>query len=297
MIVGKRDTVLSAVLTVLCGGHILIEDIPGVGKTTLAKALAIAIGGEFRRIQFTPDLLPSDVTGASIFNQKEGLFEFRPGPLFANIVLVDEINRATPKTQSALLEAMEERQITSDGVTRLLSNPFCVVATQNNVEMTGTFPLPEAQMDRFFSRIRLGYPSREDETEILRRQQTENPIDSIRQVTTLEAVVKAQATIREIAVRDVVRQYAVDIVRATRSNGMLTMGASPRGSLYLLHAAQASAAMDGSTFVRPDDIKRVAAIILGHRLMVRGEVSARGTANEAIVSQILETVPAPVPVG
>lgn len=294
-ILGKRDIVEQAVLTLLCGGHLLVEDIPGVGKTTLAKALARAIGGEFRRVQFTPDLLPADVTGSSIYNQKTGEFEFRAGPVFANVVLVDEVNRATPKTQSALLEAMEERQVTTDGVTRPLPKPFFVIATQNNVEMTGTYPLPEAQLDRFFARISLGYPSRAAETEILRTQQTGTPLESVSQVCTPADLVAAQREVREVFVSDAVRDYIVAVVQGTREHGLLTMGASPRGSIYLMHAAQAWAALHGYAYVRPDDVKQVAPIVLGHRIIARGEVCARGTTNEQIVQQVLASVPVPVP--
>ena len=292
-IVGKADVVENAVLTLLCGGHLLIEDVPGVGKTTLAKAIAHAIGGDFRRIQFTPDLLPSDITGTSVFLQKTGEFEFRPGPLFANVVLVDEVNRATPKTQSALLEAMEERQVTNDGVTRELPQPFFVLATQNNIEMTGTYPLPEAQLDRFFSRVTLGYPTREAESQVLKGQQIEHPIDTVKAVVTLGQMVEAQRTIRAIHIADSVRDYAVDIVRATRENSQLNLGSSPRGSLFLIHAAQAKAAMSGVDYVRPDDIKSCAALVLGHRLILRGEVRARGVTGDEIVRQIMEAVPTP----
>lgn len=293
---GKPETIRDSILVLLCGGHLLIEDVPGVGKTTLAKAIARTMSGDFKRIQFTPDLLPSDITGSSIYNQKESTFEFREGPLFANVVLVDEVNRATPKTQSALLEAMEERQVTTDGITRILPEPFFVMATQNNIEMTGTYPLPEAQLDRFFARVSLGYPSRQAESDILDHQRVRNPLDDVREIATVAEVAKAQRGIREIFVEDSVREYCVDIVRATRENSQLTLGASPRGSLYIMHAAQARAAMDGKDFVRPDDVKYVAPMVLGHRLIVRGEVRARGASGNDIVKQILETVPTPVPV-
>ncbi|HRF60753.1 MAG TPA: MoxR family ATPase [Fimbriimonadaceae bacterium] len=297
VIVGKTETVRRAVLTLLCNGHLLIEDIPGVGKTTLAKALARTIGGDFRRIQFTPDLLPGDITGTSVFNQGSAEFEFRPGPIFGNVVLVDEINRATPKTQSALLEAMEERQVSSDGVSRTLPRPFFVIATQNNIEMTGTYPLPEAQLDRFFARISLGYPEREAEAEILKQQQVSMPLDTVRQVCDTEQLTELQSVVRDVFVHDSIRHYIVDVVRGTREHGLLTMGASPRGSLFLLHAAQAEAAMNGHEFVRPDDVKAVAPMILGHRVIPRGEVRARGTSPEQIIEQVLAQVPAPVPVG
>lgn len=293
---GKSETVEEAVLTMLCGGHLLIEDVPGVGKTTLAKALAKSIGGEFRRIQFTPDLLPTDITGTSIFLQNSGEFEFRPGPLFANVVLVDEVNRATPKTQSALLEAMEERQVSSDGTTRMLPNPFFVLATQNNIEMTGTYPLPEAQLDRFFVRVALGYPSRQAESAVLKGQQQTHPIDSIQAVISLEELVAAQQAVREVHVNDAIRDYVVDIVRATREESQLILGSSPRGSVYLVHAAQAKAAMQGVDYVRPDDVKECAPAVLGHRIILRGEVRARGTTGPDIIRQIMESVPTPVPV-
>ncbi|MCH8978854.1 MAG: MoxR family ATPase [Armatimonadetes bacterium] len=295
-IVGKERTIVDSILVLLCGGHLLIEDVPGVGKTTLAKAIARTMGGVFKRIQFTPDLLPSDITGSSIYNQKENTFEFREGPLFANVVLVDEINRATPKTQSALLEAMEERQITSDGVTRILVEPFFVFATQNNIELTGTYPLPEAQMDRFFARVSLGYPDRQAESDILNNQRVSNPLDDVRTVVELNEMVAAQQGVREVFVHDTIREYCVDIVRATRENSQLMLGSSPRGSLYIMHAAQAKAATDECDFVRPDDVKYVTPMVLGHRLMLRGEVKARGTTGLDIVAQILETVPTPVPV-
>jgi MoxR-like ATPase len=294
-VVGKREAVTRAVAAMLCEGHVLIEDVPGVGKTTLAKALARVVGGEFRRIQFTPDILPSDITGTSIYRQSTGEFEFRPGPLFANIVLVDEVNRATPKTQSALLEAMEERQVTADGVTRPLPRPFFVLATQNNVEMTGTYPLPEAQLDRFFARVTLGYPGREAEAEILRTQQLSHPVDKLLQVGTLEQILAAQAAIREVFVSDAVREYVVDIVRATRTSGLVHLGSSPRGSLYLAHAAQAMAAIEGSDFVTADHVKAAAPWVLGHRMMLRGEVRARGTDGPAVVEQAMAAVPVPVP--
>jgi len=296
VIVGKRRTVEHALMTLLCQGHLLIEDIPGVGKTTLAKALAISIAGDFRRLQFTPDLLPSDITGSSVFNQKDGEFHFRPGPIFANVVLVDEINRATPKTQSALLEAMEEGQVTTDGKTRDLPKPFLVVATQNTVEMTGTYPLPEAQLDRFFASVHLGYPGREEESEIVAKQQVLHPLTEVKSVVDLDLLTLMQETVREVFVHDSVRDYAVDIVRATRDSAMLAMGASPRGSVHLMRASQAWAAMAGSEFVRPDDVKEVAPVVLSHRVIARVEEKARGLNTEDIVRQILNSVAAPVPV-
>jgi MoxR-like ATPase len=296
VIVGKRSTVEKAVMALLCNGHLLIEDIPGVGKTTLAKALAITIGGEFRRIQFTPDLLPADVTGSSIFNQKTSEFEFRAGPIFGNVVLVDEINRATPKTQSALLEAMEERQVTSDGLTRDLPVPFFVIATQNTIEMTGTYPLPEAQLDRFFARISLGYPSKEDEMHILSAQQVSHPIELVKNVVNLPQLLEVQAAVRDIFVHESVREYMIEVIRATRENNLLLMGASPRGALHLMRASQAYAGMKGSEFVRPDDVKAVAPAVLGHRVLPRAELRARGTTTDQVIERVLVEVPAPVPV-
>lgn len=295
-IVGKTHTVHMAVLTMLCNGHLLIEDIPGVGKTTLAKALARSMGGTFQRIQFTPDLLPADITGSSIFNQKTAEFEFRAGPIFGNVVLADEINRATPKTQSSLLEAMEEGQVTTDGVTRPLPQPFFVVATQNTVEMTGTYPLPEAQLDRFFARISLGYPDKENELAILAQQQVSHPLELVKTVVDLATLSDLQVAVRDVFVHDKVREYILDIVIATRQSNMLVMGSSPRGSLYLMRAAQANAAMDGIDYVRPDDVKAVAASVLSHRVMARAELKTQGSTTEAVIERILTSVPAPVPV-
>jgi MoxR-like ATPase len=295
-IVGKTDTVKMAVIALMCNGHLLIEDIPGVGKTTLAKALSKAIGGEFRRMQFTPDLLPADITGSSIYNQKTAEFEFRPGPVFGNVVLVDEINRATPKTQSSLLEAMEERQVTSDGETRSLPVPFFVIATQNTVEMTGTYPLPEAQLDRFFMRISLGYPSRDDEMRVLTEQRISHPIDSVHSVITLDQLIDIQKSVREMFVHEAVREYMVDVVRATRESNQLVMGSSPRGSLYLMRGAQAMAAMSGNDYVRPDDVKAVAPAVLAHRVIPRAEVKVRGASTEQVIERLLDAVPAPIPV-
>ncbi len=296
VIVGKRETINQAVLTLLCNGHLLIEDIPGVGKTTLAKALARAIGGEFRRVQFTPDLLPADVTGSAVFDQRNSEFTFRPGPIFGNVVLVDEINRATPKTQSALLEAMEERTVTSDGETRNLPRPFFVIATQNSVEMTGTYPLPEAQLDRFFGRVSLGYPSKESEIDILARQQISHPIELVQTVTHPEELMEIQNEVRDVFVHDSIREYIVDLVVATRESPHLLMGTSPRGTVHLMRASQASAAMSGHDFVRPDDVKAVAPLVLSHRVLPRAEARARGETTNDLICRIVETVRAPVPV-
>jgi MoxR-like ATPase len=295
VIVGKRDTVKMAVLSMLCNGHLLIEDIPGVGKTTLAKALAKSIGGEFRRVQFTPDLLPSDITGSSVYNQRSGEFEFRAGPVFGNVVLADEINRATPKTQSALLEAMEEKQVTTDGETRALPKPFFVVATQNTIELTGTYPLPEAQLDRFFARLSLGYPSKDSEVSILDRQQIVSPLEDVRTAMDLDELLTVQEQIKDVFVHDSIREYIVDIMQATRDDKMLYMGASPRGSLHLMRASQAHAAMDDVDYVRPDDVKAVARAVLGHRILLLPESRARGVDADQVITRILGTVTAPNP--
>lgn len=296
VIVGKRQAVTKAVVTLLCDGHLLIEDIPGVGKTTLAKALAKSIGGDFRRIQFTPDLLPSDITGSSIFDQRQSIFNFLPGPIFGNVVLADEINRATPKTQSALLEAMEEGQVTLEGETRRLPKPFFVIATQNAVEMTGTYPLPEAQLDRFFARISLGYPDRDQEIAILANQQVAHPIEHVQQVVTLPELTEMQALVRDVFVHDSVRSYVVDVVRATRESNQFLMGSSPRGSLHLMRAAQAYALISGGEYVRPDDVKAMAGAVLGHRVLARSEARSRGHSPEQIINGILEGVPTPLPI-
>ncbi|MCW5947224.1 MAG: MoxR family ATPase [Fimbriimonadales bacterium] len=296
VILGKRDTVEKAVLTLLCNGHLLLEDVPGVGKTMLAKALAKSIGGEFRRIQFTPDLLPADITGSSIFNQRTMEFEFKPGPIFGNVVLADEINRATPKTQSALLEAMEERQVTTDGITHTLPTPFFVIATQNNVELVGTYPLPEAQLDRFFAKLALGYPDKSVEADILRDQQKVHPIENARQVVTTQELIALQDAVRNVYVHSSMRDYIVEIVSATRTSNQIILGSSPRGSLLLMHAAQAHAAMHGSEYVRPDDVKAMAPSVLSHRMIVRADLRSRGVSVEELIESIVDSIKAPVPV-
>ncbi|HET6645224.1 MAG TPA: MoxR family ATPase [Fimbriimonadales bacterium] len=294
-ILGKTETVEKAVLVLFCNGHLLIEDVPGVGKTMLAKSLARAIGGEFKRIQFTPDLLPADITGSSIFNQKDSEFEFRPGPIFGNVVLADEINRATPKTQAALLESMEERQVTYDGITHALPEPFFVIATQNNIELTGTYPLPEAQLDRFFARLSIGYPDPSVESEILVAQQQEMPIDSVQEVIAPTELKQIQASVRAVFVHESVRTYIVDIVSATRQSNQIMLGASPRGSLLLMHAAQAHAAYQGEDYVRPDDVKAMAAAVLAHRVIPRADLRSRGVSAEEIVEEIVDSIRVPVP--
>ncbi len=289
VIVGKRDVIELVLVALLVEGHILFEDVPGTGKTMLARALAISLGGAFKRIQFTPDLLPNDVTGVSIFNQKTQEFEFRPGPAFSNVLLADEINRATPRTQSALLECMGERQITVDGQTRILPRPFLVLATQNPIEYEGTFPLPEAQLDRFLMRLRLGYPSLDDERQILDNLRGEHPIERLGQVVDAAELLEHQRAVWEVHVEASVRDYVIAIARATREHPELTLGASPRATLALYKAAQAYAAMHDRDYVLPDDVKRLAVPTLAHRLIVRPESALRGRTAETIVSAILET--------
>jgi MoxR-like ATPase len=291
VIVGKHAEVRLALVSLLCEGHILIEDVPGVGKTMLAKALSRSIGCSFRRIQFTPDLLPSDVTGLSIFNQKTQDFEFRPGPIMAQVVLADEINRATPKTQSALLECMEERQATIDGVSYEMPSPFLVIATQNPIEYEGTFALPEAQLDRFLLRIRLGYPKPMEELVILDEQKRLHPIDQLQQVLGIDELRQMQAGVKEIYVDQGVADYIIRLVTATREHADVYLGASPRGSLHLYKAAQALAAINGRDYVIPDDVKQLAVPVLGHRLIVRSQASLREVDNDAIVREVLATVP------
>ncbi len=293
VIVGKHREVELMLLALLSKGHVLIEDVPGVGKTALAKAISRSLGCTFKRIQFTPDLLPSDVTGVSIYNQKVEEFEFRPGPIMAQIVLADEINRATPKTQSALLEAMEEHQVTVDGTTYALPSPFIVLATQNPIEYEGTFPLPEAQLDRFMLRISLGYPTARDEVEILGRQQRTNPMDSLSQVVTTEELVEAQAAVREIYVDTLIKEYIVGIVEATRKQDDVYLGASPRGSLALYRGSQARALLEGRNYVIPDDVKALADITLGHRLIMSPSARMKGISSSSIVEEILRQTPVP----
>ncbi|MGQ9803918.1 MAG: AAA family ATPase [Anaerolineae bacterium] len=293
VIVGKRAAVELAVIGLLCQGHLLLEDVPGTGKTMLARSIARSLGCSFSRIQFTPDMLPSDVTGVSIYNQATRQFEFRPGPIMAQIVLADEINRATPKTQAALLEAMEERQITVDGVTRPLPRPFMVLATQNPIEYEGTFPLPEAQLDRFFLRIRLGYPAAEDEIRILERQQYRHPIEELEMVASVEELLQAQEAIRAVYVAPAVKRYIVELTRRTREYPDIYLGASPRGSLTLSRAGQARAAISGRDFVLPDDVKALALPALGHRVIIGPTARMRDVTAEEIVEEILRKVPVP----
>ena len=294
VIVGKNEIVDLALVALLCEGHILFEDVPGIGKTTLAKALARSLGCVFRRIQFTPDLLPSDVTGLAVYNQKTQEFEYRAGPLMAQIVLADEINRATPRTQSALLEAMQERQITVDGDTKFLPRPFLVLATQNPIELEGTFPLPEAQLDRFFIKLALGYPSAEEENTILLRFERNDPLENLQPIVTAETILEMQRAVRTVRVEASVRDYVIALVRATRAHESVELGSSPRGSLYLYHAAQAFAALNGRDFVLPDDVKYLAPFILTHRLIISAQTRLRGRDAEQIVKEVIEAVPVPV---
>lgn len=294
VIVGKRAAIELILIALLCEGHVLIEDVPGIGKTTLAKAIAKSLGCAFKRIQFTPDLLPSDVTGISFFNQKLSEFEFRPGPVMSQILLADEINRATPRTQSALLEAMEERQITVDGETRMLPRPFVVLATQNPIELEGTFPLPEAQVDRFLLQMKLGYPSAGEESQMVQRFEQHNPLDELQSVVGAEELKQMQADVRAIRVEESVRDYIVNIVRSTRQHPAVELGASPRGSLALNHTAQAMAALRGRDFVIPDDVKYMAPNVLTHRLMISPQTRLRGRTAEEILREIVNSVPVPV---
>lgn len=293
VIVGKTDAIRLTVIGLLCRGHLLIEDVPGTGKTVMAKSLARSIGCTFNRIQFTPDMLPSDVTGVSIFNQKTREFEFRPGPIIAQIVLTDEINRATPKTQSALLEAMEERQVTVDGVTHALPEPFMVLATQNPIEYEGTFPLPEAQMDRFLLRISLGYPAPSFEIKMVEDQRVAHPLEGLEQAVGVDELLAAQREVRQVRVSDEIKRYIVDLVGATRGHSEVYLGASPRGSLALFRTSQARAAVMGRDYVLPDDVKANALPALAHRLIVGSAARIRDVDSREIIQEVLDKVPAP----
>jgi len=294
VIVGKRRQIVLSLVSWLCEGHILLEDVPGVAKTILARALSKSVGCSFKRIQCTPDLLPTDVTGASVFNPKNAEFEFRAGPVFAQIVLADEINRTTPRTQSALLEAMAERRVTVDGVTHELAPPFLVVATQNPIDHEGTFPLPEAQLDRFLMRFSLGYPSLDEELKMLDMLQRRHPIDDVQPVVPAEELVAAQRAVREVHVDEKVRRYLTQIVHQTRSCEDLSLGASPRASIALFRCAQALAAVSGRNYVLPDDVKKIAPPVLTHRVIVRPESRLRKMTAAAIVEDLIEDVPVPM---
>ena len=293
VIVGKTDAIRLTITGLLCQGHILIEDVPGTGKTMLAKSIARSIGGTFNRIQFTPDMLPSDVTGVSIFNQKTNEFEFRQGPIVAQIVLTDEINRATPKTQAALLEAMEENQVTVDGKTHPLPEPFLVLATQNPIEYEGTFPLPEAQMDRFLLRISLGYPATNHEVRMLTNQQLHHPIDGLKQVIEAAELLRAQEAVKRVKVTAEIKRYIVGLVEKTRAHGEIYLGASPRGSLALFRTSQARAAILGRDYVLPDDVKALAVPALAHRLIVGSAARIREVDAVDVIEEVLEKVPVP----
>jgi len=292
-IIGKRRELELALIALICRGHMLIEDIPGVGKTTLAKALAYSLGLSFKRIQFTPDLLPTDITGVSIYNQRSGEFEFRPGPIIAQMVLGDEINRATPKTQSALLEAMEERQVTIDGLTHMLPTPFMVMATQNPIEYEGTFPLPEAQLDRFLLRITLGYPQNAEEVAIIDMQQGAHPVDTLQKVADAEEVLSLQEAVKQVYVDDLIKQYVVSIVDHTRRHDSVYLGASPRGSIGLYRAAQATSLIQGRDYVMPDDVKLLAEPVLAHRLIINPAARMKEVTGRSIVRNVLSEVPIP----
>jgi len=294
VIVGKEDVIDMLLIAIITSGHVLLEDVPGTGKTLLAKSLASSIRCSFKRIQFTPDLLPSDLSGINYYNQQAGEFQFRPGPLFTNILLADEINRATPRTQSSLLECMEERQVSIDGDTRPLARPFLVIATQNPVENQGTFPLPEAQLDRFLFKLRMGYPSPQEGVDILKRFRLSNPVEELEGVASAEAIIDAQNSYAEAAeIHDDLLGYIVSIVEATRTHPDVVTGASPRGSQALLRASQAHALLRGRSYVSPDDIKAMAAPVLAHRLILRGAARTRQEGAEAVLGSILNRIPVP----
>ena len=294
VIVGKDAVINLTLVAVLCEGHVLLEDVPGTGKTTLAKALAASLGCTFRRIQFTPDLLPSDVTGINYFNEKAQEFEFRPGPVLSQVVLADEINRATPRTQSALLEAMQERQITADGETRPLPRPFLILATQNPIELEGTFPLPEAQLDRFLLRVNIGYPGEAEENAILERFRSDDPLSTLTTVTTPAEINDLIRQVRDVKVEESVQNYVVAVARRTRQHDEIALGASPRATLALYRTAQAWAAIHGSTFVTPDHIKFIAPYVLTHRIMISSQMRLRGRTAEEVVTDVIADVPVPV---
>jgi MoxR-like ATPase len=294
VIVGKHDVIELVLVALLCEGHVLLEDVPGIGKTTLAKAVARSLGCSFKRIQFTPDLLPSDVTGISFFNQKRQEFEYRPGPVMAQIVLADEINRATPRTQSALLEAMQERQVTVDGETKPLPRPFLVLATQNPIELEGTFPLPEAQVDRFLMKVKLGYPSAAEESQILLRFEKEDPLDGLEPVISAENLLAMQRERCNVRVEASVRDYLVRVCRTTREHPSVELGTSPRGTLFLYQTVQALAALRGRDYTLPDDVKYLAPFVLTHRIILSPQVKLRGRTSEEVVREIVASVPAPV---
>ncbi len=294
VIVGKTDAVELLLVALFCQGHVLLEDVPGIGKTTLAKTLARSLGCSFQRIQFTPDLLPSDITGVSVFNQQTELFEYRPGPVMSQVVLADEINRAGPRTQSALLEAMQERQVTVDGVSRPLPVPFIVLATQNPIELEGTFPLPEAQIDRFLMRVGLGYPEYDEEREILRRFRERDPLEQVEAVLGVDDIRRAIKMCRQVYVHEAIEDYILDLTRASRLGEAISLGVSPRGSLALYHTSQALAAIRGRDYVTPNDVKYLTMPVLAHRLILSPDARLRGRSPEEVLSDLVDQVPVPV---
>ena len=293
VIVGKEEVLDLLMVALIANGHVLVEDVPGTGKTMLAKSLTLSLGCQYKRIQFTPDLLPSDITGMNIFNQKTFDFEFKPGPVFTNIILADEINRATPRTQSSLLECMEERQITIDGVTRKLEAPFFVIATQNPVETQGTFPLPEAQLDRFFLKLKIGYPTTEEALGILGRFIQHNPLEELKSVVSGEEIAEAQQSYQKVLVSQPIREYIIKIIEKSRTMEQIVLGVSPRGSLALMRASQVYAILQGRSYVLPDDIKALVKPVLGHRMIVKSTYGIKGNQTEPVLEEILESVPVP----
>ncbi|MFA9558450.1 AAA family ATPase [Evansella sp. AB-rgal1] len=294
VVVGKRNEIELSFIALLSGGHVLLDDVPGVGKTMMVRAIAKTLGADFKRIQFTPDLLPSDVTGVSVFNQKTMEFQFRPGPIMANVVLADEINRTSPKTQAALLEALEEGSVTTDGETRELQDPFFVMATQNPIEYGGTYPLPEAQLDRFLFKFKIGYPSRHEELEVLNRVEKRHPIEDLQSVISLEDLLNIQHSVTQVYVDQTVKQYIINLVNATREHYSVYLGASPRASIALMKAGQAYAFMQDRDFVLPDDIKALAPYTLQHRILLNSDAKLSNITNERIIKEIIEHVPIPV---